>query len=67
MWGWEEKRSKTAKFLFKSVSLFTDHSIWAGIGLRDLPDALLVLLKGEATTGNPSCVRSYRIKHKKVN
>jgi len=61
----KDKRSKTAKFLFKSASPFIDHCIWAG--LRDLPDAFLVLLEDEATTGNPSCVRSYRRKHKKLN
>lgn len=54
-----EKRrgSKTAQFLFKSVSLFIDLSIWAE--LRHLPDAFLVRLKDEGTTGNPSCGRSY--------
>lgn len=61
-----EKRrgSKTAQFLFKSASLFIDLSIWAA--LRHLPDAFLVPPKDEATTGNPSCGRSYRMKHKVI-
>lgn len=62
-----KKNSKTAKLLFKSVYLFFITLIGLRSGLRDLPDAFLVLLKDEATADNPSCVRIYRMKHKKVN
>lgn len=63
----QKKKSKTTKLLFKSVYPFFITLIGLGSGLRDLPDTFLVFLKDEATADNPSCVRIYRIKHKKVN
>lgn len=61
----QKRKRNSTKFLFKCVYPFTDHSIWAGSGLRDLPGAFLVLLEDEATTDNPPCVRrSYRTEYK---
>lgn len=40
---------------------------WLGAGIKDLPGACLVFLRDEATGGSPTCVRSTRMKHKKVN
>lgn len=59
-----KKKRTSTNFLFKSVYPFTDHSMWDGGGLRDLPGAFLVLLEDEATAENPPCGRSYIMKCK---